>query len=162
MLQELISLFKQIPIRPEMVCVGCDSEVLTEEHHLCPQATGGTNWRTVWLCPTCHNIVHAQARVMLSAKAETRNKNYYSSAENKIHLEPVVKIAAISRRLLADNKDLYENVAIQSVTIPVSPAQLARLHKLKAIRGFTSMDAFLKSLIEHITQLKSTPKEGRD
>lgn len=158
-LDDIAALFNQIPQRPEQVCVGCDSEMLTESHHVWPQSRGGTKFRTVWLCPSCHNIVHAQSRAALSQKIETRNKNYYPTLELKRHLEPIVKLAVLADKVYKDNADLYKNVAIQAVTIPISPEQLNRLHKIKAVRGFNSMEALLLAVVAQLTGIKSTPKE---
>lgn len=158
-LDDIAALFNQIPQRPSGTCIGCDADTLTQEHHCIPQAKGGSKWRTVWLCPSCHDIVHAQARVAVSAKAETRNKNYYPSLELKRRLEPVVKLAVFGDLIYRDNAELYQNVAIQNISIPVSPEQLRRLHKLKAVRGFNSMEAMLLAIVAQLTGIKSTPKE---
>lgn len=158
-LEHIKTLFDRIPKRPETVCVGCDS-TLTEIHHLIPQAKGGTLGPTVWLCSTCHDIVHAQARVLLSNNPETRKKSYYPNEEIRQRLEPLVEIAALAAKTFEENRHLYENVALQALTVAVSPAQLNRLHQLKALKGYSSMEEFLKGLIAHITGIKSTPKEN--
>jgi len=46
-------------------CYGCSRELpltLLHEHHPHPQAAGGANLGTVYVCPTCHASCHAAAR----------------------------------------------------------------------------------------------------
>ena len=155
-LETLAALFNAVPKTQPGTCP-CGETTLTQEHHLVPQSVGGTRWRTVWLCSVCHDKVHAQSRALLSKNAKTRAKNYLTPQE-EIYLLPIIHIAVYADKLFRENKQLYDNVAIKQVTVEVSPAQLAKLHTLKKMKGHTSLESFMLALIAHVTQLKSIPK----
>lgn len=157
-LERLEYYFNQIPTTDPGICV-CGSDVLVELHHLIPQSTGGTKWHEVPLCPTCHNKVHAQARVQMSKNQKTRSKSYLSAGD--AYLQPIVNIAVLAKKLYNENESHWQHVAIKAITVEVSPAQLNRLHHLKSEQGFTSMDAFMNALIVTLTGLKAKPKNGQ-
>lgn len=158
MLEELLSNLAAIPITDSKSC-SCGEE-MAQEHHLIPQSTGGTNARTVWLCPTCHDKVHAQARVLLSSNPETRKKRYITSQEEP-RLMPVAKVVALATRLFEQNKHIHKDVAVHTLMIEISPMQLKALHTLKERQGFTSLNSFMEAVIAKLTGFKSLDKRTR-
>ena len=140
-------------------CWVCNHESpILELHHIVSQRHGGTTGPTILLCNNCHTLCHAQARICTSSNPDTRKKNYIPLS---IHRKAMVVVNQLVKGELAYNtkKDTMEDLAIQTLMIPVSPRQLQRLHILKKYYGYSNLQDFLLATIEKITNAKSIPKD---
>jgi len=57
-------------------------KILINEHHIQPQATGGTSGPTIFICTECHDAVHACAVKFLSnkkAEAQAISENIFKN-----------------------------------------------------------------------------------
>jgi hypothetical protein len=138
-------------------CYVCGTEMVSEEHHLRHQAQGGTRGDTIMLCSNCHDMVHKQARVAKSTNAKTRRQNY-------IPAELHTRAMAVVNELLAGEasykmeQEHYQDHAMQTLQIAISPRQMQRLHMLKQQNGFSNLADFTESIIAKLTGVRSWHK----
>lgn len=116
-----------------------------EIHHLIPRALGGEDGPTAPLCADCHSKLHRIAARFISGRG-------YSSADPAevnliLMVEPIVR----AYQLREDNPERYQDDQISELRLKITPRQLARLHRIKAEHGFSSLDALMQSVIAKLT-----------
>jgi hypothetical protein len=142
-------------------CWVCGHEsLLLEEHHVVAQRHMGTHGRTILLCNNCHSACDAQSVVMKSKNKNTRAKNYIP-VEHYARAIQVVNMLVAGELRYNLQKTEYEDVAVQTLMIPVSPRQLQRLHTLKQYYRYDNLQDFLIALVSNITKVQAIPKDSK-
>jgi hypothetical protein len=141
-------------------CFVCSEPASINEHHVVPQAKGGTDGPTVDLCANCHTRVHSIAKSMVAGK---------KAASYLQHLEGLDE--AESDRVMG----LAQIVALaadKTTTRPVLMVALEDLRYLDALKmfqrdhGFTSQVAAVNGILHSLSvkygllepQTKNEPK----
>jgi hypothetical protein len=112
-----------------------------EKHHILPKEYGGPeDGPLLEVCSTCHHNIHYTAE----AEYVNESANYLLPEQRRRANEYV---NAIKRA-----KQVYEQAGggdklKRKVIVSLPQKDLVRLHKVKAIRGFSSLEKFLLHLI---------------
>lgn len=123
------------------ICNVCKKVGLLQEHHIWMQAAGGTQGKTIDLCPTCHNAIHLQASNLVSKSAE--RKQYLP--EDQLHIAAPL-IRAVYKALVALKENRPTGVPVKTI-ISLDPAVHSALHRLKMDSGFTNFGDFITSIL---------------
>jgi hypothetical protein len=112
-----------------------------QKHHIIPKEYGGpVEGPLLEVCATCHLNIH------YTAEAEYKNKI-------ALYLLPDQRVrATLYVDAIKKAKQIYESVSgadnlKKKVMIELTQKDLARLHKCKADKGFSSLEKYLKHLI---------------
>ena len=140
-------------------CFVCNTPHNLEEHHLVEQAKGGTNNLTRWLCISCHDAAHKQARARLSKNKDV-NRKIYGPSDNRAKFEFIVRCLLLGRQHFEMERDTFANHAIMSLTIPVSPNQMNRLKIIAKAKGLDTTASLMLQVINRLTGLASKPKDS--
>lgn len=129
-------------------CYVCGDPDVIEYHHIIPRSLGGGKHEGVEspLAPLC-----AKHHALLHKMAKGGNVPDLSKEEHD-RMMPLVRAIHKAARLKEARPELFQDRQLHTLNISITPVQLARLHKLKAERGFTSLDSFLQSVIAGITK----------
>lgn len=112
-----------------------------QSHHVIPKEYGGHATRNSFLdvCAACHLNIHYTAEAEYVGK-----KPNYLLPEQR--MRATIYVDAIKRAKSVHESADQRNL-MKKVTLELPEQDLIRLHKLKADRGFRSIDALLKHLI---------------
>lgn len=123
-------------------CWVCDSPSSLHEHHMIPQAYGGTDGPTVTLCASCHNGVHHVAD-----GREDMKPSYWVTQQQQGKGAYLVKIIQQSR--IVSSKSANKRVI---VTLELTAEQAKMLDRLKAVLGKSGRVSTLITLINQAYQ----------
>lgn len=132
----------------ERRCYVCRSPDAIELHHIVPRSLGGGEHRgiespLVPLCAICHSKLHGAVKhgvVGLGLPPDQEKRM-------GVLVEAIRKAISIKQQFTEE----FEDRELHTVSVSVTPKQLRALHRLKLKTGHTSLDSFLKKLIENIT-----------
>jgi hypothetical protein len=125
-----------------MSCYICGEEAAINEHHIVPQAKGGTEGPTVELCATCHLRVHSVAKAMVAGKPYREYASNLSSLDAN-QSERVLGLARIIS--LVDNHETSRPVLM---VVLDDSRYMDALKKFQHDSGFTSQVAAVNGLLK--------------
>jgi len=114
-----------------------------DEHHVIPREVvlngiKGEEGPVVYICPTCHQGCHSQAKAL---NAKSRSKKVYFDPESMDRAAPYVKIlvAALQTETSINSK--------RKIIVEVTAGELELLHIIKKDNGYTSLDKFVHDVL---------------
>lgn len=141
-------------------CVTCDvHEPIMHSHHTIPQCRGGVNSQQVILCPTCHNLIHAQALHLVSCirKNTVPEKRFWRSAELEEKAASLVQI--IVRAFL---EPLPTDVQVDiPLTLTVDAKLKADLQLLQLDLGMSSMEKTIRYCVTSMLERKGIKNDNQ-
>lgn len=128
------------------------------EHHVIPReltlnGVKGVNGPTIWICATCHDFIHREAKARI-AKAGSRRE--YFSPDQAQRAAPYLKILEAALRLNADEKSAGQQ---NKVVVSFDQIEMERLHAAKLDHGFTNLGHFVRALVLRAIGLPPQRKE---
>ena len=134
-------------------CLVCEvHEPIMHSHHTTPQCRGGGNSPQVILCPTCHNLIHAQALHLVSCirKNTTPVKRFWRSAGLEDRAAGLVQ--TIVRAFL---EPLPTDVQVDiPLTLTVDAQLKADLQLLQLDLGLSSMEKTIRYCVTSMLERK--------
>ena len=134
-------------------CLVCEvHEPIMHSHHTTPQCRGGVNSPQVILCPTCHNLIHAQALHLVSCirKNTTPVKRFWRSAGLEDRAAGLVQ--TIVRAFL---EPLPTDVQVDiPLTLTVDAQLQAALQLLHLHLGLSSMEKTIRYCVTSMLERK--------
>ena len=113
-----------------------------EEHHIIPREYGGKDLPTINICSTCHRGLHNQAKSISSG-----SRNLYFTSD----IWPRAKRYVYSIIEAKKNYEITNNKFIEKrIIIHVSDELLRKLHRLKKYKGYSSLERFIKHILEDL------------
>jgi len=122
-------------------------------HHVTPQAAGGTHGETVWVCASCHTVLHRISEQMVQGKTGVANdiaNQYAPTPAMRRRLMRLVDSSATSMQAVNEGEIPGRDEVIIQVALP---AEVAKRFKLMVgdirISGRKiGVSRFLRLLIE--------------
>ncbi len=130
-------------------CLICKvSESVMHRHHTTPRCRGGENSPQVDLCSSCHNILHSNAKHLVSCIKGNRkpSKTFWRDADEEIAAQPLVQLivkAFITEPLGDPNLE-------HPLTFNVPTSVLRDLKKLQSDLGASSMEKTLVYCVSYV------------
>lgn len=119
-------------------CWICSDRASLHNHHIIPQAYGGTDGPQVTLCASCHNGVHHVADGRVDMRPD-----YWDTDERVVKSNTLVNLIVNARKLSSGSEN--KQVAI---TIILTSQQAKHLDRVKAALGLSSRVSTIKTLID--------------
>lgn len=137
--------------KPQIITCPICSEPSTqyELHHIIPISLGGpVDGKQICICNSCHDAVHATAKAMTSKSKKAQNKQYFTDLTHLERASPLIE-AIVKAWYMYEGKQ-SDHRRRRIYILEVSDITHTRLHKLKADKGYTSLDRFLSDMFEAI------------
>lgn len=129
-------------------CPICLNITKLEGHHVVPKEFGGPeNGPMILLCSSCHHNCHYQAENDYKGKTKV-----YFPPDQMERAKPVIFEILRAKQLYETRRDT-EVKQLRRVIVNVPDKTLKNLHRLKADKGFKSLDKFLNQVFESITSV---------
>lgn len=134
-----------------LICPICKVGVLIlNKHHIVPRSYGGPeDGPLLELCENCHKGIHYTAEQEFGSKATVDKKHL------EIYLLPdQLKRARPYIEAIKQSKAVYIKIGkargtvLKKLAVDIPEDQLIKCHKRKASLGFSSLEKYLKHLIE--------------
>jgi hypothetical protein len=122
-------------------CFVCGEPASLNEHHIIPQAKGGTEGPTVDLCANCHSRIHSSARAMLRGKSPDKFLD---------GLDEDAKDRALGLAQVIVAADTRENSNRLLSVILDDPCYMKALKLFQRDSGFSSQAAAVNGLLREI------------
>jgi len=112
-------------------------------HHIIPTGYGGRkDGKTVGLCSSCHNAIHAQAESICANTRKTHLDN-----ENLGRAKKLIRIICTAKTTQLNIKGGNRK---KKVVLHVDQSLLIGLHRLKTDQGFKSLEKFVISKLKSL------------
>ncbi len=125
---------------------------LKEDHHVNPQATGGSDGKQERLCLRCHKIMHIIAKLLLDGKSGSIRDILQETLPNNVKAQKKLSnLSFIVYQQLQLKKEGKLTVDIEKITIEIS-SNTKQLLKLIAIDTGKSMTKLTTDIINNFVK----------
>ena len=135
-----------------MQCPICQQNLAhLEEHHIIPREYGGESLETIDICSTCHRGLHNQAtHIIAKQKSNGKIERYYFTQDIwPVASQFVSYIVEAHRNFHSVNSN---NIRHRRIIVHVPDDLLLKLHLLKKYKGYSSLERFIRHLLEDLVK----------
>lgn len=122
-------------------CGGLDPRMIRNQHHVIPQANGGSDGPTVSLCSAHHDLLHAVATQVLASKPFAHLLGDLTGTDQSAKIQYLASVVVRSTVAVADDPNKPAQI-----TLALSGPERAMLRRLANLNDM-SMANVLRSLL---------------
>ena len=140
-------------------CTICTKiEPIMHSHHTVPRSRGGENSLQIQLCPTCHNLLHANAVALVAQIRNNRTgtvKNFFVNPDDNSRAQPYLKILVIA--LIGTSQEERRHTVTASIPTDI----FFDLKILQQDLGLSSLEKTMEFCIVHTLNAKGVRNEKK-
>lgn len=122
-------------------CAGTDPRVIRNQHHVVPQANGGTDGPTVSLCSAHHDLLHAVATQVLANKPFEHLLGSLTGTVQAAKIHYLASVVVNSTVAVADDPNKPAQL-----TLSLSGAERAKLRRLADLNKLSMANVLIALL----------------